>query len=136
MRARVLHLALLSLAVSTFCVGQTVGTGKTVRKHRETVQDQVITPEVTRAEAAMEANNFDAAEKDLAAVVAKDPKNYRAWFDLGFVYNETSRTPQAIDAYRKSVEANPQVFESTLNLGLLLARSGDPNAEKFLRDAT
>jgi tetratricopeptide (TPR) repeat protein len=34
------------------------------------------------------------------------------------------------------VEARPDVFESNLNLGLQLAKTDQPDAEKFLRDAT
>ena len=43
----------------------------------------------------------------------------------------------AINAYRKAVTAKPDVFESNLNLGLLLAKQGD-NAEaaKYLKAAT
>lgn len=132
-------LALLLLVVSV--VGERIvvsqNAGKTVRKSREVASDPINTTEVARAEAAMQAKDFAAAEKDLTSAVKKNPKNFRAWFDLGFVYNATNRSPQAIDAYRKSVEANPQIFESTLNLGILLARSGDNvEAEKYLRDAT
>jgi tetratricopeptide (TPR) repeat protein len=128
---------LLTIVVIAEGVGLSQATGRTVRKRREVVEDDaVVTAEVSRAEAAMQKKDFASAEKDLTAAVERNPKNYRAWFDLGFVYNETDRTPQAIDAYRKSVEANPEVFESTLNLGILLARSDSPEAERYLRNAT
>ena len=110
--------------------------GSTVRVHRQVEEDPIFTPELTRAEAAMDKQDYASAEKDLLTATEKNPKNYRAWFDLGFIYNQTDRDPQSIDAYRKSVEANPQVFESNLNLGVLLARAKDPEAEKYLRDAT
>ena len=42
----------------------------------------------------------------------------------------------SIAAYRKSVAAKPDVFESNLNLGLQLAKTGQPEAEQFLRAAT
>ena len=129
-------LLILAMIASDYAVAAPQNTGKTVRKHREAVEDPIITAEVRRAETAIDKKDFATAEKDLLAATEKNPKNYRAWFDLGFIYNQTNRTPQAIDAYRKSVEANPQIFESTLNLGLLLARANDPQAEKSLRDAT
>jgi Flp pilus assembly protein TadD len=68
--------------------------------------------------------------------VAAKPGDYRAWFDLGYVYNATNRVPEATEAYRKAVLAKPEVFESNLNLGMLLARQGD-NAEaaKYLKAA-
>src|SRR5208283_3638209 len=37
---------------------------------------------------------------------------------------------------RKSVAAKPDVFESNLNLGLMLVRGNNPEAERFLRAAT
>ncbi len=136
MKMRTLLVLLLALAVAGEEAGWAQNEGKTVRKRRETVEDPINTQEVTRAEAAMSKKDYAAAEKDLLAATEKNPKNFRAWFDLGFVYNATDRTPEAIEAYRKSVEADPTVFESTLNLGLLLGRAGDPEAEMYLRKAT
>ncbi|HMK21508.1 MAG TPA: tetratricopeptide repeat protein, partial [Terriglobales bacterium] len=43
---------------------------------------------------------------------------------------------EAIAAYRKSVAIKPDIFESNLNLGLLLAKTGQPDAEQYLRAAT
>ena len=74
----------------------------------------------------------NAAEKG----ARKDPNNYQAWFDLGFALNRLARTDESIAAYRKSVAAKPDVFESNLNLGLMLARANNPEAEQFLRAAT
>ncbi len=47
-----------------------------------------------------------------------------------------ARAHESIAAYRKSVAAKPDVFESNLNLGLMLAKTGRPDAEQFLRAAT
>ncbi len=68
--------------------------------------------------------------------IDKDPNNYQAWFDLGFVLNRLNRADESIAAYRKSVAAKPDVFESNLNLGLMLVRANNPEAEQFLRAAT
>jgi tetratricopeptide (TPR) repeat protein len=46
------------------------------------------------------------------------------------------KVDESIAAYRRSVEAKPDVFESNLNLGLQLAKIGQPDAEKFLEAAT
>ena len=72
----------------------------------------------------MQHNDFATAESLLQKAVAAKPDDYRAWFDLGYVYNATNRLPEATDAYRKAVAAKPDVFESNLNLGMLLARQG------------
>jgi len=111
-------------------------TGKTVHHVRVQESDPLFPLELRQAEAALDKNNYSAAEPLLQHVTADNPKNYRAWFDLGYVYTATGRKPEAIDAYRKSVAAKPDVFEPNLNLGLLLAQTGSPDAEQFLRAAT
>jgi tetratricopeptide (TPR) repeat protein len=111
-------------------------TGRAVRHHRIAEPDTSVAPELARAEAAIEKNDYATAELLLQKVVAAEPKNYQAWFDLGFVDNALGKTADAIAAYRKSVAAKPDVFESNLNLGLMLAKTGQPDAEQFLRAAT
>jgi Tfp pilus assembly protein PilF len=92
--------------------------------------------ELTKAEAAIEKNDYATAEPLLRKLVEKDANSYVGWFDLGFVENALGNTDESIAAYRKSVTAKPDVFESNLNLGLQLAKSGQPDAEQFLRAAT
>lgn len=84
----------------------------------------------------MAKKDYSSAEKTLLEITSKDAQSYRAWFDLAFVYNATDRRTDAMESYRKSVAANPEIFESNLNLGIMLARAHDPEAEKFLRAAT
>jgi Flp pilus assembly protein TadD len=113
-------------------------TGTTVRHHRvEEPADDPVAAQLDQAEAAMQKQNYDAAEVILMKAVADNPQSYRAWFDLAFVYGATKRPSDAINAYRKSVAANPQIFESTLNLGILLARQDNTEeAVKYLKAAT
>ena len=93
-------------------------------------------PELTKAEELIQKKDYAAAEPLLRQVVNGDPANYEAWFDLGFTENGLGKVDDSIAAYRKSVAAKPDVFESNLNLGLQLAKSGQPDAEQFLRAAT
>jgi tetratricopeptide (TPR) repeat protein len=111
-------------------------TGKTVRHHKVEVDDPSSPPELIQAESAIEKKDYAGAEPLLQKVVAEDPQNFAAWFDLGFIDNALGRTNDAIAAYRKSVAAKPDVFESNLNLGLTLVKAGQPDAEQFLRAAT
>src|SRR5580693_647943 len=111
-------------------------TGQTVRHHKVAEQDSSFLPELAQAESAIEKGDDASAEPLLKKVVAADPNNFQAWFDLGFLYNRRGNTQESIAAYRKSVTANPDVFESNLNLGLMLAKTGQPAAEQFLRAAT
>jgi len=92
--------------------------------------------ELTQAEAAIEKQNYAVAEPLLRKLVERDATSYVGWFDLGFVENALGNVDASIAAYRKSVAAKPDVFESNLNLGLQLAKTGQPDAEQFLRAAT
>ncbi|HLK33220.1 MAG TPA: tetratricopeptide repeat protein, partial [Terriglobales bacterium] len=121
------------LSAGRLCAQQS---GKTTRHIRVEQSDPLFPPELRQAESALEKKDYSAAEPLLQKVTAQTPENYRAWFDLGYVYTATGRKPEAIEAYRKSVAAKPDVFESNLNLGLLLAQTGSPEAEQFLRAAT
>ena len=111
-------------------------TGQTIRHHRVAEQDSSFPPELVQAETDIEKKDYASAEPLLKKVVEATPANYQAWFDLGFVLNALGNTQDAISAYRKSVDAKPDVFESNLNLGLMLAKNGDAEAEKYLRAAT
>ena len=122
----------LLLAASLACAQDS---GRTIRYHKVPAPDQPPS-ELAQAEAAIEKRDYGAAEPLLKKVVDREPGNYQAWFDLGFVYNAQAKTEDSILAYRKSVAAKPEVFESNLNLGLMLARAGQPDAEQYLRAAT
>src|SRR5258708_25361574 len=91
--------------------------------------------ELARAESEIEKREYASAEPLLRKLVEKDSTNYVAWFDLGFVENALDKVNESITAYRKSVAAKPDVFESNLNLGLQLAKTGKEDAESFLREA-
>jgi len=110
---------------------------KSANTHHVTVaEEEAPSPELTKAEELIQKKNFAEAEPLLKKVVESDPANYVAWFDLGFTENGLGRRDESIAAYRKAVTAKPDVFESNLNLGLQLAKSGSPEAEQFLRAAT
>ena len=129
----------LALLVVGFCLGGIAfaqNTGETVRHHKVVEQDSSFPSELTEAESAIEKHDYASAEPLLKKVVATDPSNFQAWYDLGFVYNGLGNAAESIAAYRKSVAAKPDIFESNLNLGLLLAKTGQPDAEQFLRAAT
>lgn len=110
-------------------------TGTTVRHHR--VQEGSPSPaELSQAEAAIAKGDNAAAESLLKTAAEHDANNYQVWFDLGFVENALGKIDDSIAAYRKSVAAKPDVFESNLNLGLMLAKAGQPGAAPFLQAAT
>ncbi len=116
-------------------LGIAAGQTKTTVTHHRTVE-QDSSAQFTQAEAAIEKHDYATAEPLLQSVVHQSSGNYQAWFDLGFVFHALGKTDESIAAYRKSVAANPNVFESNLNLGLTLAQVKNPEAEQFLRAAT
>ena len=126
-RSLAICLSMVLTVASTFVSVAAQESKPTIRHHRvaEDVHDDSSSPEVDQAETAMQHRDFTTAESLLQKAVTAKPNDYRAWFDLGYVYNATQRGTQAIDAYRKSVAAKPDVFESNLNLGILLAGQGD-----------
>ena len=108
-------------------------TGKTVRHHR-IIEEQ--DPARAEAEADIDKQDYSAAEPLLKKYLEAHADDYTAWYDLAFVYHALGRRDDSIAAYKKSVAAKPDVFESNLNLGLALADAGDPQAEQYLRAAT
>jgi Flp pilus assembly protein TadD len=128
---RLMANAILLIIVMGCALAQT---HTTVRHRKQAIEEQPA--EITQAEEAIQKNDFAAAEPLLKKALDRDPKNYQAWFDLGFIYNRLNRTDESIHAYRQSVAAKSDVFETNLNLGLMLARSNNLDAEQFLRAAT
>ena len=122
--------AILLIALTAAALAQT---HTTIRHYKERIDD--TPPEIAQAEDAIQKNDFTGAETLLKKAIDKDPKNYQAWFDLGFVLNRLGRVEDSIHAYRQSVAAKPEVFETNLNLGLMLVRFNSPEAERYLRAA-
>lgn len=111
-------------------------TRKKQAHHTRVSEEEGPDPELSKAEELIQKQDYGSAEPLLRKAVAEDSTDYVAWFDLGFVENALGKTDDSIAAYRKSVAANPDVFESNLNLGLQLAKTGQSDAEQFLRAAT
>jgi tetratricopeptide (TPR) repeat protein len=117
------------------------GTNSGQKAHHTTVaEEDAPPPELAKAEALIQKQDYAGAEpllrKLLEGDAGNDPANYVAWFELGFVENGLDKRDESIAAYRKSVAAKPDVFESNLNLGLQLAKAGQPDAAQFLLAAT
>ena len=60
--------------------------------------------------------------------MAIQPGDGRAWFALGLICEDLRDTLGAIRAYRRSVEAQADIPEAHVNLGLNLQNSGDLDA--------
>ena len=111
-------------------------TRRKTTRHTTVSEEESASPELTKAEELIQSKHYSDAETLLRKITDTDSTNYVAWFDLGFVQKALGKADDSIAAYRKSVAAKPDVFESNLNLGLQLAKNKSPDAEQFLRAAT
>lgn len=91
---------------------------------------------ISRAESAMDQQQWSQAEAILRKLVAANAKDARAWFDLGYVMHAQQNYSEAIVAYRNAVAASPENFECNLNLGMMLAHENHSDASKYLEKAT
>ena len=110
-----------------------------VARHRPNAESAVspASPLLDRGEALLAKGDYSGAEPVLKEATQKDAQSYQAWYDLGYAEQELNHPSEATAAYRKSIEINPKVFESNLDLGLMLASSGQrEEALKYLKTAT
>src|SRR5258706_1730811 len=77
-----------------------------------------------RGTALAEAGDLPAAEREFRATVASDPRNARAYNNLGNVLRARSRDTEAAEAYRKAIELAPRYTDPLNGLGVLLVAGG------------
>ncbi len=78
------------------------------------------------------ARNTKAAEQHYLAALAIAPDSALAWFDLGVLFEDSKRTRDAIDAYRQSIESDPEFADPHYNLSRLLEASDVSGAFRHL----
>jgi cytochrome c-type biogenesis protein CcmH/NrfG len=64
-------------------------------------------------------DNFQARIAAMQAVVARDPKNFDAWVQLGNDYFDTRQAQKAIDAYSRALEIRPNSPNVLTDLGVM-----------------
>jgi tetratricopeptide (TPR) repeat protein len=74
---------------------------------------------------ALSAGDTEGAERGFQAVLRQEPRNIAALSNLGVIYSRTSRSDQAIAAYRRALEISPDDRAILLNLGLVYLRQED-----------
>jgi tetratricopeptide (TPR) repeat protein len=90
------------------------------------LEQDALSPEVAKAEAAIVKNDWKTAEPLLDAWLAGHPEDERALFDAGYLADAQGRNDDAVSLYRRAVTVDPKSFEAQVSLGLLLARLGEP----------
>ena len=68
---------------------------KSHRHHTRVTEEEGPQPELARAEDLIQKRDYPQAKAVLQNLVASDPENYVAWFDLGFVENAMDKPQDA-----------------------------------------
>ena len=71
------------------------------------------------------AGNTSDAQSCYEAVIAKDPQNKIALYDLGLIYDNAGETTKAETQYREALAIDPKYDPALYNLGRLTAQTGD-----------
>ncbi|MEQ1607056.1 MAG: tetratricopeptide repeat protein [Pyrinomonadaceae bacterium] len=80
--------------------------------------------------------NLDKATSELKDIIAKDPKDYVAWTELGTIYFKKENLNDAEACYFKAIELKADYFIALLNLGkLYVSRKQADNAVLVLLNA-
>jgi len=115
---------LLTFVVGT-AAGQMPAGAHSVDDHsREEAASAAVTAQISAAETLLEHGDFKGAAVKLKELAAARPKDARVLYDLGFAEERTGEEDAAAKAYAGAVEANPELAEPRLALGLLDARAG------------
>jgi hypothetical protein len=102
--------AVLAMAGSTLLSGQQSPSGE---------------PSLAAGIARLQINDFEGAAKILEEVTKREPKNGRAWRNLGLTYQNLKKPDQAIHAYQQALDVEPSVLTPMLQVALLFAVKQD-----------
>ena len=92
---------------------------------------------IAEAEKLFDRQDWGGAAALLRPLVAHDPKNAHAQYDLGFALDNAGDAAGAQRAYEAAAAADPNLVSARVSLGLLLARQWDAaGAARWLRAAT
>ena len=132
----ILILAVVCAAAAQSTRPATKGRSQSAKPSTQPTAPQKLPPELEKAEAAIAQKNFAAAESLLLQETKANPQDFRAWYDLGFVYYQTQRADQAIKAYRQSIALRGDLAETHAALGhILLEQNRNDEAIPHLRKA-
>ena len=90
---------------------------------------------LSRAEAALRANDTSTAEREFRAVLSLDPGNAEANANLGILAYARRDYESARGDFRKALDTQPTLVKAEALLGLCERRTGDPTATKHLENS-
>lgn len=68
---------------------------------------------------ALERKEYPQAEQIFTKLIAQDPKDYSAFFNLALAESLLNKPEQAAEHYKQTLALKPKLYEAELNLGLL-----------------
>jgi tetratricopeptide (TPR) repeat protein len=71
---------------------------------------------------ALDEGRYEAAAQLFLKVIASDPNDFSAHFNLGLAYSFLGKDSEGIQEYQKTLELKPGLYEAQLNEGVLLLR--------------
>jgi tetratricopeptide (TPR) repeat protein len=87
-----------------------------------------------RAREASARKDYVQSERELKALLERQPQVDYAWTNLGIVHERQGQLPQAETSYRRALELKPGQEEANVNLTRLMLRTGrGADAERELR---
>lgn len=89
---------------------------------------QVATDELNAGLAAQGSGHNDEAARHYRNVLAHDPRNQYAYYDLGVIDQNASRPQQAEQEYRQALQIDPNMTGALFNLAIILTKSSPDQA--------
>lgn len=78
---------------------------------------------------------YEASMRTIDRILQINPQNPDAYLMFGMNFKELGDTVRAINSFQKSVELDPDLIDSWINLGQLHAAKGNKIAERFFDNA-
>jgi tetratricopeptide (TPR) repeat protein len=79
--------------------------------------------------------NYRLALAYLNEAIDKNPQNADIYFYKGTIFKEIGDTTKAISSFQTATELNPKFYNAYVQIGLLLQKKKDKNAEKYFDNA-
>jgi tetratricopeptide (TPR) repeat protein len=117
------RLRLISMKIDAFTNSLIHNVRKTTAEHEEIlssraeikeIEEPIITPDVQK--------ELKEEEQRLIIEIAKAPKNAKLYKEIGNIYMKTGDNPDAMEAFKKAFELDPEDTESRTKLDKVLAR--------------
>jgi tetratricopeptide (TPR) repeat protein len=115
----------ISLACATLLLGTAVGLAQQASRAGANAAEVAPSDAVRRALTLEQQGNFADALAAWEMVVKAEPRNGRAYAQLGLLEARQEHYAQAIADYRKAETLNPAIPQLKLNLGLAYFKSGE-----------